>query len=100
MRGAAAVLCRYLEVRLFTCCGYPTVAHFLVIAPKRSLVACATRVRRLRSPLLRPLLILALLARRRALTARHPIKLTSPRCPSAWQPNPGRRSTYPRGKFV
>ena len=34
MRGAAAVLCRYLEVRLFTCCGYPTVAHFLVIAPK------------------------------------------------------------------
>jgi hypothetical protein len=29
-RGAAAVLCRYLEVRLFTC--YPTVAHSLVIA--------------------------------------------------------------------
>src|SRR6516162_6325855 len=24
----------------------------------------------------------------RALTARHPIKPTSPRCPSAWQPNP------------
>ena len=33
----------------------------------------------------------------RALTARHPIKPTSPRCPSAWQPNPGRRSTYRRG---
>jgi putative transposase len=28
----------------------------------------------------------------RALTARHPIKLTSPRCHSAWQPNRGRRN--------
>src|SRR3954470_2231643 len=36
----------------------------------------------------------------RALTARHPIKLTSPRCHSAWQPNRGRRSTYRRGKTV
>ena len=36
----------------------------------------------------------------RALTARHPIKPTSPRCHSAWQPNPGRRSTYRRGKTV
>ena len=36
----------------------------------------------------------------RALTARHPIKPTSPRCQSAWQPNPGRRSTYRRGKYV
>ena len=39
-------------------------------------------------------------AHTRALTARHPIKPTSPRCPSAWQPNPGRRSTYRRGKTV
>jgi hypothetical protein len=30
----------------------------------------------------------------------HPIKLTSPRCHSAWQPNPGRGSTYRRGKTV
>ena len=29
----------------------------------------------------------------RALTATHPIKPTSTRCPSAWQPNPGRDST-------
>jgi transposase InsO family protein len=36
----------------------------------------------------------------RALTARHPIKPTSPRCQSGWQPNPGRRSTYRRGKYV
>ena len=36
----------------------------------------------------------------RALTARRPIKPTSPRCPSAWQPKPGRRSTYRRGKSV
>ena len=36
----------------------------------------------------------------RALTARHPIKPTSPRCHSAWQPNPGRGSTYRRGKTV
>src|SRR5271167_1270114 len=36
----------------------------------------------------------------RALTARHPIKPTSPRCPSAWQPKPGRRPTYRRGKSV
>jgi putative transposase len=36
----------------------------------------------------------------RALTAKHPIKLTSPRCHSAWQPNRGRRSTYRRGKTV
>ena len=36
----------------------------------------------------------------RALTARHPIKPTSPRCQSAWQPNPGRGSTYRRGKSV
>src|SRR5665811_854228 len=36
----------------------------------------------------------------RALTARHPIKPTSHRCPSAWQPNPGRRSTYRRGDSV
>ena len=36
----------------------------------------------------------------RALTARHQIKPTSLRCPSAWQPNPGRGSTYRRGKIV
>jgi integrase-like protein len=36
----------------------------------------------------------------RALTARHQIKPTSRRCPSAWQPNPGRRSIYRRGKNV
>ena len=36
----------------------------------------------------------------RALTARHQIKPTSPRCHSAWQPNPGRGSTYRRGKIV
>jgi hypothetical protein len=29
-----------------------------------------------------------------------PIKPTSIRCPSAWQPNFGRRSTYRRGKSV
>jgi hypothetical protein len=34
------------------------------------------------------------------LMARHPIKPTSRRCPSAWQPNPGRRSTYRRGDSV
>jgi hypothetical protein len=34
------------------------------------------------------------------LTAPHPITPTSPSCPSAWQPNPGRRSTYRRGKAV
>jgi hypothetical protein len=34
------------------------------------------------------------------LTGQHPIKPTSTRCPSAWQPNPGRRSTYRRGKSV
>jgi hypothetical protein len=34
------------------------------------------------------------------LTAPHPITPTPPRCPSAWQPNPGRRSTYRRGKSV
>ena len=28
------------------------------------------------------------------LTGARPIKLTSPRCPSAWQPNHGKRSTY------
>ena len=36
----------------------------------------------------------------RALTTPHRITFTSPRCPSAWQPNPGRRSTYRRGKPV
>jgi hypothetical protein len=36
----------------------------------------------------------------RALTASRPIKPTSTRCPSAWQPNPGRGSTYRRGKAV
>jgi len=40
----------------------------------------------------------AFLRRIRASTARHPIKPTC--CPSAWQPNPGRRSTYRRGKTV
>ena len=35
-----------------------------------------------------------------SLDARHQIKPTSPRCPSAWQPNPGRGSTYRRGKIV
>jgi len=34
------------------------------------------------------------------LTEPHPIKPTSPRCQSAWQPNPGRRSTYRCGKSV
>src|SRR5262249_25195179 len=38
--------------------------------------------------------------RMRALTASHPIKPTSPRCPSAWQPNHGRGSTYRCGKSV
>jgi PAS domain-containing protein len=36
----------------------------------------------------------------RALTAPPPITPTSPRCPSAWQPNPGRPSTYRRGNSV
>ena len=36
----------------------------------------------------------------RALTAPHPIKPTSRRCPSAWQPNPGRHSAYRCGKSV
>src|SRR5664280_76003 len=36
----------------------------------------------------------------RALTGQHPIKPTSTRCHSAWQPSPGRRSTYRRGKSV
>ena len=35
-----------------------------------------------------------------SLDGRHPIKPTSPRCHSAWQPNPGRRSTYRCGNFV
>src|SRR6266700_8108693 len=30
----------------------------------------------------------------------HRIKPTSPRCQSAWQPNPGRGSTYQRGDSV
>jgi hypothetical protein len=36
----------------------------------------------------------------RVSTAPRPIKPTSPRCHSAWQPNPGRGSTYRRGKSV
>jgi len=36
----------------------------------------------------------------RALTKPHAIKPTSPCCQSAWQPNPGRRSTYRCGKTV
>ena len=36
----------------------------------------------------------------RALTVKHLIRPTSTRCPSAWQPNQGRRSTYRRGKSV
>ena len=36
----------------------------------------------------------------RALTASHPITPTSRRCLSAWQPNPGRGSTYRSGKTV
>src|SRR5258707_640191 len=36
----------------------------------------------------------------RALTERHPIKPTSPRCHAAWQLNLGRHSTYRRGKSV
>ena len=36
----------------------------------------------------------------RALTAAPRIKPTSTRCQSAWRPNPGRGSTYRRGKSV
>jgi hypothetical protein len=36
----------------------------------------------------------------RTLTTPHQIMPTSPRCQSSWQPNPGRRPTYRRGKFV
>jgi putative transposase len=36
----------------------------------------------------------------RALTAPHPIKLTSRRCLFAWQRNPGRCSNYRRGDFA
>jgi hypothetical protein len=39
-------------------------------------------------------------AHTRALTDVHPTKLTSTRCLSARQPNPGRRSTYRRGDSV
>ena len=35
-----------------------------------------------------------------SLTASHPITPTSRRCLSAWQPNPGRGSTYRSGKTV
>jgi putative transposase len=42
----------------------------------------------------------ASIGRIRALTAPPPITPTSPRCLSAWQPNPGRRSTYRRGNAV
>jgi len=35
-----------------------------------------------------------------ALTTRHPIRPTSSRCHFAWQPKPGRRSTYRRGDSV
>jgi UDP-glucose-4-epimerase GalE len=38
--------------------------------------------------------------RTRALTASRPIKPTSPRCHSAWQPDPGSGSTYRCGKSV
>jgi transposase-like protein len=38
-------------------------------------------------------------ARIRALTSARPIKPTSPRSPSAWLPNPGRRSTYQSGRL-
>ncbi len=47
-----------------------------------------------------PRLLQSAAGRIRALTAPHPIKPTSPRCHSAWQPNPGRGSTYRRGKSV
>ena len=48
----------------------------------------------------RPLPGVSIMARvhTRALTAPRPIKPTSPRCRSAWQPNPCRGSTYRRGK--
>jgi putative transposase len=36
----------------------------------------------------------------RVLTGARPIKLISPHCPSAWQPNQSRRSTYRRVKTV
>uniref|UniRef100_A0A939M0K6 Transposase n=1 Tax=Bradyrhizobium barranii subsp. barranii TaxID=2823807 RepID=A0A939M0K6_9BRAD len=36
----------------------------------------------------------------RVLTAARRIKPTSPRCHSAWRPNPGRGSTYRRGNSV
>ena len=36
----------------------------------------------------------------RALTVLRRTRLTSPSCPSAWQPNPGRGSTYRRGNSV
>src|ERR1700757_160030 len=36
----------------------------------------------------------------RALTALRRTRLTSLGCPSAWQPNPGRGSTYRRGNSV
>src|SRR6516162_1279851 len=36
----------------------------------------------------------------RALTALRRTRPTSPSCPSAWQPNPGRGSTYRRGNSV
>src|SRR6516162_5738392 len=35
-----------------------------------------------------------------ALTTLRRTRLTSPSCPSAWQPNPGRGSTYRRGNSV
>ena len=58
---------------------------------------------RFRGPCLAwPLLSTSTIAagRMRALTTPRQIKPTSPRCHSAWQPDPGRGSTYRRGKYV
>src|SRR6266446_5865868 len=57
-----------------------------------ALTAKAVRLRHFREGSLPPGLMLARRFRN--------LRVRSPSCPSAWQPNPGRRSTYRRGKAV
>jgi hypothetical protein len=90
---------------------YPSVANVPIVRQKSLRYGAASNTRRSiceptttsAKPALRSVAIWTSTTaadRIRALTASHPIKPTSTRCASAWQPNHGRGSTYRRGKSV
>src|SRR5215831_11318654 len=86
-RGLGEITC------LLSVCGEPSNTRRCICELTRASVKPATALDAISTSTIASVHI-------RALTALRRTRLTSPSCPSAWQPNPGRGSTYRRGNSV